>query len=258
MAPTIAELTKEATSARTPASTLAELASSRHERVRFAVAANPHTPPDVVAALVADRSPLVRGAAVANLELPVSVDNRVAFSGDGELRLVLAGKYADSERDLSRSAQEHLARDEKADVRAVVARTTNFLHLFDALMVDPVDRVRAGCAQNPRITESAAFSLARDRAMEVRFCIASIPYGPIPNEAELRRLASDKSVDVRWAVAVRTNVSEEILKELEGDSHVDVRHQASGSLRRISALTPEKRRRYAYDHIPRYWGLPFD
>lgn len=194
--------------------------------VRTEVASNTHTPLEVLVSLAADDSVIVKTHAAINPSLAVEDENRLAFGADLDIRLVLAIKSDLTGRSLSLAAQEYLASDSNAGVRAGIARTTDSRSVYERLLVDPVVEVRAGCAQNRRLTEADVAVLAHDRAWSVRMCIAQLPEGPIPNEQVLGELAADRSVNVRWAVAARASTSVELLERLALDPAIDVRDQA--------------------------------
>jgi hypothetical protein len=172
--PTVRASALEATTAK-DADVLRSLSTHRSMSVRYAVADNPASDDETIALLLNDPNESVRYTAASNLaERPA----------------------------LPRDVQRALMTDTFAETRSRIAETTNQLDIFETLLQDSDERVRAACAANPRITREQMERLVTDRRWEVRASAAArgMRY---PDEEQLLRLAQDRSVGVRWTVVYR-------------------------------------------------------
>jgi hypothetical protein len=83
-------------------------------------------------------------------------------SSDKWVRAILAHAFARSSGSLIRSVQLTLAEDEFPETRARIAVTTNYLDVFETLIVDPQIRVRAGSAASPQMERDQMERLVTD------------------------------------------------------------------------------------------------
>ena len=157
-----------------PVAVMVRLASDRDVDVRAAVARNPSCPPRAAEILAHDPDAVPRGFIAAN---PVTAAKLVA----------------------------ELVRDEHPYVRR--SATKNAL-VDDAgwllLAADPEVSVRSATAESQACPAHCLDTLIKDRTAEVRLAAAS-GRGPL-NEQHLMRLARDKAVTVRRAVAARKSL----------------------------------------------------
>ena len=157
-----------------PAAVMVQLASDPDRDVRKAVARNPSCPPQAAEILAHDPEAGPRACIAAN---PVTAANLVA----------------------------ELVRDAHMGVRC---STTENALVDDAgwllLAADPEVVVRSATAQSQACPAHCLDTLTKDRTAEVRLAAAS-GLGPL-NEQHLMRLARDKAVTVRRAVASRKSL----------------------------------------------------
>jgi hypothetical protein len=209
---------------------LRELAGHRFVTVRQAVAENDAAPDDVVIGLVEDANPVVRSAAATTGTARPGTHAALAASSDRWVRAILAHTAAAGARPPAYEIQRGLVEDSVAEVRERVAETTSFQDLFDRLLRDPSPRVRGICAANPRVTRDVVDRLLSDPSAVVRrLAVAGgIRY---PDDGQLLRMASDRSVEVRWQVAIRPGAWRRALDVLSYDSDEIVRGHAVSRLR---------------------------
>lgn len=210
---------------------LRELSDHRSVRVRQAVASNPASSDAIVEQMLADDSSVVRLSAASNLAERPRVQGIAANSSDEWVRSVLAHSFRWTfDRSLSYEVQAKLAADRNVECRARVAETTNYLDLFEALLVDPHDRVRGRCAGNPRITREQMQVLVADPSATVRSFAASS--GMVyPDDEQLLRLAGDRSSTVRWHVLFRVDRPRKAIEVISADSDDINRQHAQLALR---------------------------
>jgi len=200
--PTVRASALEATTAK-DADVLGSLSTHRSVSVRYAVADNPASDDETIALLLNDLNESVRYTAASNLAERPALQQLVARSSEEWLRAALASTFLDQDdRSLPRDVQRALMADTFVETRSRIAETTNQLDIFETLLQDSDERVRAACAANPRITREQMERLVTDRRWEVRASAAArgMRY---PDEEQLLRLAQDRSVGVRWTVVYR-------------------------------------------------------
>lgn len=141
------------------------------------------------------------------------------------VRASVAGTYRHAEGALRRSTQLLLSQDESKEVRELIASTTDYEDILDALIQDPVEDVRAGCAANPRIDRDRIERLITDRSSVVRRRAVAMGLR-FPDEEQLIRLARDRSSAVRWEVAICWRATPPVMEVLLNDADEHLRHQA--------------------------------
>lgn len=231
----VREATAEAASPATSPGRLAELATHHSKSVRAAVADNPAASDEVLALLADDIDPVVRMTAAQNEVPRPDLEEQLSRSPHSDVRSVLAQKYRCSAVNLPWSAQYRLAHDSEKEVRGRMAVTTNYLDVFMILMADPLPIVRAWCSQNPRITREQLNTQMADSSYVVRASVAggwAARISSRPDDEQLTRLASDKSVVVRHNVVTRYDVPSTALALLRRDPDSAIRDEAKRVSRR--------------------------
>lgn len=199
---------------------LDELSTHRSPHVRKNVASNEAVGDETIARLLQDDDAEVRARAAGNLRHRHELRLIALRSPEPAVRAALAGS-GDRVHPLSRDMQTALARDDSTDVRAGIAATTDSADLFEVLLVDRDDDVRAACARNPRITRDQMELLVTDRHANVRERAVSGGL-LLPDDEQLRRLARDRSKDVRWAVIFRVDTPRDAVEWIaENDDEIN-------------------------------------
>lgn len=176
-----------------PAQALRPLARDHDRNVREAVARNSSTSVGNLLRLVKDADRWVRWAVAGNPACDESVRRVMAQAPDKELRGLLA-----QTRELEPELAALLVDDVSPEVRERLATHTHDPDVITALMADRTARVRKGLARNPRTTTAQRSALAQDPVVDVR---AALVLALELDEADLRRLVDDRSVQVRMAMA---------------------------------------------------------
>ncbi|MFG1675393.1 hypothetical protein [Micromonospora sp. NPDC049282] len=205
-------LVRKAVATRTdaPAQALRPLTRDHDRDVREAVARNPSTSVGNLLRLVRDADRWVRWAVAGNPACDESVRRVMAEAPDKELRGLLA-----ETRELEPELAARLVDDVSPEVRERLATHTHDPEVITALMADRTARVRKGLARNPRTTPAQRSELARDPVVDVR--VALVLAAEL-DEADLRRLLDDRSVQVRTAMARSEMVPPHIRQALGRDS----------------------------------------
>jgi hypothetical protein len=201
-----------------PAEALRPLTRDRDRTVREAVAKNPSTSPGNLLRLVGDADRWVRWAVAANPACDVRVRQHMVKAQDKELRGLLADMPA-LEPDLAAI----LVDDASPEVRERLAGHTHDPEVISALLRDRTVRVRKGVAVNGRTTAEQRSILARDPSPDVR---ATLVRAMELDEADLRLLLDDRSVDVRRSMATSAVTPRHIRQELENDADETVAQDA--------------------------------
>ncbi|GIF18984.1 hypothetical protein BJ973_006031 [Actinoplanes tereljensis] len=193
-----------------PAEALRPLARDRDRTVRETVAKNPATSQGNLLRLLGDSDRWVRWAVASN----PSVDARIRFvmhkAQDKELRGLLA-EMPELEPELAAV----LVGDPSPEVRERLASHTRDPQVIAVLLRDRTVRVRKGLAINGRTTAEQRSTLARDSSPEVR---ATLVRALLLDEADLRAMLDDRSVDVRRAMATSAVTPPHIRQALENDA----------------------------------------
>ncbi|KAB1945575.1 DUF2336 domain-containing protein [Micromonospora sp. ALFpr18c] len=193
-----------------PAQALRPLARDHDRHVREAVARNPSTSIGNLLLLVKDADRWVRWAVAGNPACDESIRRVMTEAPDKELRGLLA-----ETRDLEPELAARLVNDVSPEVRERLATHTHDPDVITALMADRTVRVRKGLARNPRTTTAQRSALAQDPAVDVRVALV---LALELEEADLRRLVDDRSVQVRMSMATSAVVPPHIRQALGGDS----------------------------------------
>jgi leucine rich repeat (LRR) protein len=201
-----------------PAEALRPLARDRDRTVREAVARNPATSQGNLLRLIGDADRWVRWAVAANPAVDARVRHVMSKAQDKELRGLLAEMWP-LEPDLAAV----LIADPSPEVRERLASHTWDPAVIAALMVDRTVRVRKGLAVNPRTTAEQRHALAQDPSPDVR---AALVRAVELDEADLRSLLDDRSVEVRRSMATSAAVPEQIRQALEDDADEAVAQDA--------------------------------
>lgn len=192
-----------------PAQALRPLARDGDRHVREAVAKNPSTSIANLLRLVKDADRWVRWAVAGNPACDESVRRVMAQTADKELRGLLA-----ESRDLEPELAARLVADVSPEVRERLAIHTHDPEVITALLADRTARVRKGLARNPRTTAAHRSALAQDPVPDVR---AALVLAVALDEADLRLLVDDRSVQVRMAVATSEVVPPHLRQVLADD-----------------------------------------
>lgn len=192
-----------------PAQALRPLARDRDRHVREAVARNPSTSIGNLMLLVKDADRWVRWAVAGNPACNESIRRVMAEAPDKELRGLLA-----ETRELEHELAARLADDVSPEVRERLATHTHDPDVITVLMADRTARVRKGLARNPRTTAAQRSALAQDPVVDVRVALV---LAVELDEADLRRLVDDRSVQVRMAMATSELVPPHIRQALGRD-----------------------------------------
>jgi hypothetical protein len=201
-----------------PAEALRPLARDRDRIVREAVARNPSTSPGNLLRLVTDVDRKVRWAAAANPACDARVRQSMVKAQDKELRGLLA-EMPELEHELAAI----LVDDDSPEVRERLAGHTHDGEIISALLRDRTVRVRKGLAINPWTTAEQRHALAQDFAPDVR---AALVRALKLDEADLRTLLTDRSVEVRRSMATSAVTPEAIRQALENDADETVADDA--------------------------------
>ncbi|MEV4466172.1 hypothetical protein AB0J51_21425 [Micromonospora echinofusca] len=192
-----------------PAQALRPLTRDRDRDVREAVARNPSTSIANLLLLVKDADRWVRWAVAGNPACDESIRRVMAEAPDKELRGLLA-----ETRELEHELAARLADDVSPEVRERLATHTHDPDVITVLMADRTARVRKGLARNPRTTTAQRSALAQDPVVDVRVALV---LAVELDEADLRRLVDDRSVQVRMAMATSELVPPHIRQALGRD-----------------------------------------
>ncbi|MFG1760852.1 hypothetical protein [Micromonospora echinofusca] len=192
-----------------PAQALRPLTRDRDRDVREAVARNPSTSIGNLMLLVKDADRWVRWAVAGNPACNESIRRVMAEAPDKELRGLLA-----ETRELEHELAARLADDVSPEVRERLATHTHDPDVITVLMADRTARVRKGLARNPRTTAAQRSALAQDPVVDVRVALV---LAVELDEADLRRLVDDRSVQVRMAMATSELVPPHIRQALGRD-----------------------------------------
>ncbi len=203
-----------------PAEALRPLTRDRDRTVREAVARNPSTSRGNLLRLVADADRWVRWAVAGNPSCDEPVRRAMSRTPDKELRGLLAESPV-LEPDLA----EALIGDASPEVRERLATHTHDPGVITALMADRTVRVRKGVALNVRTTAEQRHALALDSAVDVR---SALVRAVELDEADLRLLVNDRSVEVRRSLATSTLTPPHIRRALESDADETVAAEARG------------------------------
>jgi hypothetical protein len=193
-----------------PAEALRPLTRDRDRSVREAVARNPSTSQGNLLRLVGDADRWVRWAVAANPAVDARLRNVMAKAQDKELRGLLAEMPA-LEPDLAAL----LVTDASPEVRERLASHTGNPDIIDALLQDRTVRVRKGLAINQRTSAEQRHLLAQDSSPDVR---AALVRAVELDEADLRALLDDRSVEVRRSMATSAVTPPHIRQALENDA----------------------------------------
>jgi hypothetical protein len=201
-----------------PAEALRPLARDRDRTVRQAVAQNPATSQGNLLRLVGDADRWVRWAVAANPACDARVRQVMVKAQDKELRGLLAEM-----RSLEPELAEILVRDASPEVRERLARHTYDPEIISALLEDRTVRVRKGLAINEQTTAEQRHVLAQDSSPDVR---AALVRAVELDEADLRSLLDDRSVEVRRSMATSAVTPQHVRQALEDDADETVAEDA--------------------------------
>jgi hypothetical protein len=215
-----------------PAEALRPLTRDRDRTVREAVAKNPSTSPGNLLRLVSDQDRWVRWAVATNPACDARVRQVMVKAQDKELRGLLAEM-----RELEPELAAILIDDTSPEVRERLASHTHDPEIISALLRDRTVRVRKGLAVNERTTAEQRHLLAQDSSPDVR---ATLVRALELDEADLRSLLDDRSVEVRRSMATSAVTPQHIRQALENDSDETVADDARGHRRSQAATKPAR------------------
>jgi hypothetical protein len=201
-----------------PAEALRPLARDRDRTVRQAVAKNPATSQGNLLRLVRDPDRWVRWAVAANPACDTRLRQEMVKAPDKELRGLLAEMPA-----LEPELATVLLDDASPEVRERLASHTHDPDVISALLRDRTVRVRKGLAINERTTAEQRHILARDSSPDVR---ATLVRALRLDEADLRLMLDDRSVEVRRSMATSAVTPQHIRQELQNDADETVAEDA--------------------------------
>ncbi|MEU3164149.1 HEAT repeat domain-containing protein [Streptosporangium sp. NPDC006930] len=190
-------------------------------KVRQSVVENSNCPADVLRELVNDSHKSVRWSVPDHPNSDINVKREITAPPDGVLRRIMA-EYDTLEPEIVHLLME----DQSSEVKEGLAAHTALPDVLAAL-VDP--KIRAGAAQNPRTTPEQRHTLARDPSALVRANL--LKFVELPEE-DLRLLAHDRSINVRWWLAVWPDTPNSILETLEQDPNDEVSEAAKSTLKK--------------------------
>ncbi|GIM94595.1 hypothetical protein [Paractinoplanes toevensis] len=221
-----------------PAEALRPLARDRDRDVREAVAKNPASSRANLLRLLGDADRWVRWAVATNPSVDGRVRQVMLEAHDKELRGLLAEMPA-LEADLAAV----LVKDPSPEVRERLATHTREPEIIAALLGDRTVRVRKGLAVNQRTTAEQRSILARDSSPDVRAALVrALPL----EEADLRSMLEDRSVEVRRSMATSPVTPPHIRQALENDADETVAEDARRYRESpIAAPRPARRRTLA-------------
>jgi hypothetical protein len=197
-----------------PAEALRPLARDFDRTVREAVARNPSASQGNLLRLVGDADRWVRWAVAANPAVDARVREVMVKAQDKELRGLLADMP-----DLEPELAAVLVDDASPEVRERLASHTLDLELLSTLLQDRTVRVRKGVALNQRTTAEQRHILVGDSSPEIRSTVVrAVPL----DEADLRTLLDDRSVEVRRSMATSSFTPPHIRQALEDDADESV------------------------------------
>ncbi|MFI6458554.1 hypothetical protein ACIBF6_44285 [Streptosporangium amethystogenes] len=207
---------RRALAARTdaPGKVLRALAQDPDLKARQSLVKNPSCPSGVLITLVEDPHWSVRWSLPDHPAADADVRRAICQSADEDLRGLLAEQDG-----LDEETNSVLAADPSPNVRAGLAAHTDDPDILAALITDADPKVRVGATQNPITTTKQHRLLSNDKFATVRK--AAITSGKLPYD-ELQRLAHDRSVDVRWCLAIWPTTPETVLRVLAEDPHPHV------------------------------------
>jgi hypothetical protein len=212
-----------------PAEALRPLTRDFDRTVREAVARNPSLSQGNLLRLVGDQDRWVRWAVATNPACDARVRGVMAKAQDKELRGLLA-EMPELEPELAAV----LIDDVSPEVRERLAAHTNDPDVISALLRDRTVRVRKGLAVNRHTTAEHRHRLAEDSSPDVR---ATLVRALELDEADLRALLGDRSVEVRRSMATSAVTPPQIRRALEDDGDESVADDA----RRYGDATPAPR-----------------
>ncbi len=259
--PTSRKLRLEAASLDTAPTRLEQLAGDQDSAARAAVAENPNAAHGILRLLSQDETETVGMALLRRPHLGPHLLTQLASSPRPTIRELVASRFRFADDNLPWSTQLRLASDPETAVRVGMASTTNYIDVFERLLADDSEKVRAECAFNPRITDEHADLLLNDRRAAVRARFALLESTIHPTDDQLDHLARDRSDRVRVMMAVRVNLPESSRQILAVDPNAQIRHQiacrdpantAGGRLVEIDG-----RKRYVWGLAERFRGTPF-
>jgi hypothetical protein len=201
-----------------PAQALRPLTRDRDNTVRQEAAKNPANSPANLQRLVGDADRWVRWAVAANPACDAQLRQVMVKAQDKELRGLLAEMQA-----LEPELAAILVDDASPEVRERLASHTHDPDIISALLRDRTVRVRKGVAINERTTAGQRSILARDSSPDVR---AALVRAVRLDEADLRSMLDDRSVDVRRSMATSAVTPQDIRQALENDADETVAEDA--------------------------------
>ncbi|MEU4534429.1 hypothetical protein AB0G15_06155 [Streptosporangium sp. NPDC023825] len=215
---------RRALAARTdaPGKVLRALAQDPDLKTRQTLVKNPSCPSDVLINMVEDPHWSVRWSVPEHPAADAEARRAICRSADEVLRGLLAEQDG-----LDGKTNSVLAADPSPNVRARLAAHTDAPDILATLITDATPKVRAGATENPITTTNQHRLLSNDKSATVRK--AAVTSEKLPHD-ELHRLAHDRSVDVRWYLALWPTTPETVLRVLSEDPHPDVVAQAQARL----------------------------
>jgi leucine rich repeat (LRR) protein len=225
-----------------PAEALRPLARDYDRNVREAVARNPATSQGNLLRLLGDSDRWVRWAVAANPACDARIRHMMVKARDKELRGLAAEMPA-----LEAEYAAILIDDVSPEVRERLAAHTHDPEIIAVLLRDRTVRVRKGVAVNERTTREQRHILAGDSSPDVR---AVLVRALELDEADLRSMLDDRSVEVRRAMAMSDLTPDDIRRELEKDADDTVAADARRYGRARPAAAPVTPPRTAQRRLP--------
>jgi hypothetical protein len=225
-----------------PAEALRPLARDYDRNVREAVARNPATSQGNLLRLLGDSDRWVRWAVAANPACDARIRHMMVKAHDKEMR-GLAAEMPELEAEYAAM----LIDDASPEVRERLAAGTHDPEIIATLMRDRTVRVRKGVAVNERTTREQRHILAQDSSPDVR---AVLVRALELDEADLRSMLDDRSVEVRRAMAMSDLTPAGIRAELEKDADDTVADDARRYGRSRPAESPAPAPRTGHRRLP--------
>jgi energy-coupling factor transporter ATP-binding protein EcfA2 len=246
---------------RTPLVLLEELAGIKDNELRFEVASNPSTPANVLEELAKVKDTYVLSGVASHPSTPALVLKKLARSKDTNVQSAIVNNLSAPKAELMKfvvpsedpmfptnnpqapkDSFEGLAKDERPQVRAIVASNVNApASVLERLAQDEHFEVRLALASNPNAPASVLSVLVHDTNQSGRFGIQNVPAIIRKYWTQEKHLKFDSTDDeieqfaqlgigrIRIAVARNPNTPAMVLEELAKDKEDFVRIATVGN-----------------------------
>ncbi|MBN3869644.1 hypothetical protein [Nostoc sp. JL33] len=209
----------------TNAEQLANLAQSRWDWIRLAVAQNPSTPEETLLALAEDKVFKIRFAVAKNSVASAQVLAVLAES-DQEIQAVVAGHDNATEEILERLAQYPNAkvqlaarRKPESNIDLIIQQRATPGEIIEKIVDRADNRQKKEIAKHPNVSSNTLEKLAEDSSSRVRLAVAQSFYiSSSLREKLLEELATDEFETVRAAVAGWSKTPLHLIQQIGSDT----------------------------------------